>query len=353
VLGLPLWLAETHPRQFRDMIALQLEARGLARAGGEMPVFDWDVVAREETRTLVLVGLLPMRGETDQAGEAFGAFDVALRFFRFPADALTLWLEQDRICAAFTRGEGVVFFQAFAAGQALATVAPDLHLVRAALQLQGVIGDLKEVVAWIDLTPPELGLLRTGLRLPCRTDDPPTPAWPAQKWNLTPAPVREALRLGQARQWRKRAIAAVVALYLLIAGVMAWNYFSTAHAVASLAAWQARHAPALAMIHGTAAAWKELSPVVDATANPLEELLGCATAIPSDHLHLTLFETSPGHILIKGEATNAAAAFQYLDQLKRSPQLNAYTWEMAQPHLLPNDLAQFQIEGDHASTHPE
>jgi hypothetical protein len=170
---------------------------------------------------------------------------------------------------------------------------------------------------------------------------------------LTPAPVREAIRRGQSRQWRQRAVAVVVALYLIAAGAMLWHYLSTARQVAALQAWQTTHAPTLAMIHGTSAAWKELSPVVNATDNPLEELLGCAAAIPSDQLHLTLFETSPGHILIKGEATNAAAAFQYLDRLKRNPQVSAYTWEMAQPHLLPNDLAQFQIEGDHASTHPE
>jgi len=44
------------------------------------------------------------------------------------------------------------------------------------------------------------------------------------------------------------------------------------------------------------------------------------------------------------------AAFQFLDNLKHDPHFAGYTWDMAQPHLLPNDLAQLQIEGTRATS---
>jgi hypothetical protein len=91
---------------------------------------------------------------------------------------------------------------------------------------------------------------------------------------------------------------------------------------------------------------------VDTANYPLEILLHCTTALPKDQLHLTLFEMEDGNVHLKGEATNVAAAYQLLDHLKADKELSDYDWKMDEPHLESNDLAQLQIEGTHASTHP-
>jgi hypothetical protein len=54
-------------------------------------------------------------------------------------------------------------------------------------------------------------------------------------------------------------------------------------------------------------------------------------------------------VLIKAEAKNLTAAFQFFDALKKNADLPGYAWEMAQPHSLANDITQIQIEGTHAT----
>jgi hypothetical protein len=124
---------------------------------------------------------------------------------------------------------------------------------------------------------------------------------------------------------------------------------ATSRRVDELNQWQADHAQALELVHQGRAAWKELGPVVDTKNYPLELLLEAYQSIPLDQLHLTLFETGGGHLLIKGEAKNVAGAFQFYNKLKEDPYFSGYALEMANPHPLPNDLAQFQIEGTRAS----
>ncbi len=59
VFCVPLWLNEADEKQFAGMIPLQLELRGFHPRGNSSLVFDWSVVAQEEKRTLVIVGILP------------------------------------------------------------------------------------------------------------------------------------------------------------------------------------------------------------------------------------------------------------------------------------------------------
>jgi hypothetical protein len=120
--------------------------------------------------------------------------------------------------------------------------------------------------------------------------------------------------------------------------------------VNDLRKWQSEHTQALALVQDGRAAWKELAPVVDTKNYPLELLLQSSQSIPADQLHLTLFEAGDGHLLIKGEAKNVAGAFQFFSKLKSDPYFSGYALVMGNPRPLPNDLAQFQIEGTRATT---
>jgi hypothetical protein len=92
-----------------------------------------------------------------------------------------------------------------------------------------------------------------------------------------------------------------------------------------------------------------LAPVVDTKNYPLELLLQASQSIPSDQLHLTLFETGNSRLLIKGEAKNIEGAYQFWNKLKTDPNFAAYNTEMPIPPMLPNGLAKFQITGAYAS----
>jgi hypothetical protein len=345
VFCLPLWLNETEPKQLAGMIPLQLEMRGLQPRAQGAAVFDWTAVKKEGSRTLVVAGILPASLPGEIESGAYDNFDLSARYLPLPENAITLWQEQDHLVFAFTRESQLVYFQALSENRLSSRAAQDLNAVRSALIMQDIVGDLRQIVVWGDATSEELGAVQQALGLPVRAEERPAPKAPASPWNLVPATVTRVKEGRRNRRWQMLAALVALVIYLLFVGWMVSRYLLTSAEVKALHQWQTDNGPAVESIRETEAAWKDLRPVLDEKSYPLELLLHAANAIPSDQLHLTLYEASDGHLLIKGEAKNVAAAFQFLDSLKKDPAFHAYTWEMAQPSLLPNDLAQFQVEG--------
>jgi hypothetical protein len=348
VFCLPLWLNETDAKQFAGMIPLQLELRGLQPRGTEPAVFDWTVVAQEGTRSLVMVGVLPAALAPEIHAEAYDAFDLSARYRPFPESALTIWREHDRLAVAITRGPNLVYYQALAEGQITPRVVQDLSCAQAALAMQDILTPLQKVLLWTEISPEERTALQGALPLPIEQEECPPPVAPRQTWKLTPSTVGEAKRTRASRRWQRRALAAFLVVYLLAVAWMASRLVLTSLQVDELRKWQSEHTQALALVQEGRAAWKELAPAVDTKSYPLELLFHASQSIPADQLHLTLFEAGDGHLLIKGEAKNVAGAFQFLNKLKSDPYFSGYTLDMGNPRPLPNDLAQFQIEGSHA-----
>jgi hypothetical protein len=348
VVALPLWLQETDAKQFRGMIELQVEARGLQPRGRDA-IFDWSVIAQEEARTLVLVAVLSASLPEELETDACPVFELSARCFALPPDALVLWTEQDRLVVALTRGERLAYFQALSEPRLTARLLQDLTCVVAALEMQEVVSSLKQAVSWTELTSAERGALQSAIGTPVRQEGRPAPVLPRETWNLTPPRVDEVKRQRVARRWQSRAIVLLVVLALAAATALGVRLFLTWRDVVQLRQWQAGHAQSLQVIQDTRAAWKDLQPVVDTDAYPLEVILHVSESLPADQVHLTLFEEEGGHLLIKAEAKNLTAAFQFFDQLKKNPHLSAYTFDMAQPHSLANDITQLQIEGTHAT----
>ena len=172
---------------------------------------------------------------------------------------------------------------------------------------------------------------------------------PRQLWKLVPSAVTEVRKTRASRAWQTRAIAIFLVAYLALVGWFVAHLVMTSRNVDALNRWQADNAAALEAVHQGRAAWKELGPVVETKNYPLELLLETYQSIDLTQLHLTLFETGSNRVLIKGEAKNVAGAFQLYNKLKSDPYFTDYNLTMANPHPLPNDLAQFQIEGARAS----
>jgi hypothetical protein len=352
VFCLPLWLNETETDRLPGMIELQLESRGLAGTGGNPAVYQWEIVEQVENRTLVLVGLLPAVLPDHLKIDAYPAFDVSARYFPWPENALTIWQEQGKLAAVFTRGKNVVYFQTLGEDRCSDRTAQTLICLRASLEIQRVSESIAGIEVWADLKPEEIATLKNALDLPVRQTECPSPVAPTVTWNLCPPEVSRSKKEHQARQWKGRALLIALAVYVLIVALLLGRFFVTAAHLHSVRTWQAEHATELDSIHLAQADWQRLEPVVDTNGYPLELLLQCAKAIPTDQLHLTLFELEDGKVQLKGEATNVAAAYVFLDHLKAEPQLSTYVWKMDEPHLLPNDLAQLEIEGIRATANP-
>lgn len=349
VFCLPLWLNETAPKQFAGMIPLQLELRGLQPRGTDPAVFDWSVVAQEPTRTLVMIGVLPATLAPEIHAEAYDSFDLSARYLPFPENTLTIWREQDRLALAITRGLNLVYYQALAEGQITPRVVQDLACAQATLAMQDIVKPLKKMLLWTEVSPEELTALRSALPLPVEQAECPAPVAPKPAWKLTPSVVGEARRTRASRLWQRQAIALGVVVYLALVGWLVGRMVVTSQHVDELQKWQADHEQSLDLVHAGRSAWKELAPVVETKNYPLELLLHASQSIPADQLHLTLFEAGGDHVLIKGEAKNVAGAFQFLNKLKSDPYFAGYNLAMGNPRPLPNDLAQFQIEGTRAN----
>ena len=349
VFCLPLWLNETDPKQFAGMIPLQLELRGLQPRGTEPAVFDWTIVVQEGGRTLVMVGVLPANLAPEIHAEAYDAFDLSARCLSFPDNALTIWQEQDRLAVAITRGSHLVYYQALAEGRITPRVVQDLSCARATLAMQDIITPLQKVMLWTDISPEETATLQGALALSVEQGECPPPKAPSQPWKLTPAIVGEVRRNRSARRWQRRILLICVVVYLAIVAALVARYVSTSLKVEDLRKWQAANADAVDQVHNGRAAWKDLAPVVDTKNYPLELLLEAAQSIPLDQLHLTSFQADNTHVLIKGEAKNVAGAFTFFTKLKNDPYYSGYNLVMGNPRPLPNDLAQFQIEGTRAA----
>jgi len=349
VFCVPLWLNETDAKLFAGMIPLQLELRGLQPRGGETAVFDWTVVAQEANRTLVIVGVLPATLSPDIHAEAYELFDVSARYLPFPENTLTIWREQDRLAMAITRGPALVYYQALAEGQITQRVVQDLSCAQATLAMHDIIAPLQKMLVWTDVSAEELTALHGALPLPIEQEKCPPPVAPKQAWKLTPSVVGEAKRSRASRKWQGRALAVFLVIYLVAVAWFVTRLVMTSRHVAELRQWQADHADALELVHNGRAIWKDLRPVVDKDNYPLELLWQASQSIPADQLHLTLFEAGGGKLLIKGEAKNVVGAFDFLNKLKNDPAFSRYTLVMGNPRPLPNDLAQFQIEGTNAS----
>ncbi len=353
VFCLPLWLNETDPKEFAGIISLQLELRGLKPRGDEPAVFDWTVVAQEGSRTLVTVGVLPASLPDEIQSGSYDLFDLSARCLPLPQNSLTLWMEQDRLVFAITHGRYLLYYQALADEKITDSVLQDLTCAIAALSTQGVMAPLRGVMLWTAVTPAEIASIEAALQLPVASAERPSPDAPSTPWKLRPSMVVAAQRVREARRWQWRGFLIALTIYLLVIGWFVCQYFLLSGKVTDLRQWQTQHAKTLAMVEGTRAIWKDLQPVVDESNYPLELLLHTAEAVPENQLHLTLFETSDGRLRIRAEAKDFGAASKFEDNLKSSPHFSAYSWDMGQPRLLPNDLAQLQIIGTRETTNQE
>jgi hypothetical protein len=68
-------------------------------------------------------------------------------------------------------------------------------------------------------------------------------------------------------------------------------------------------------------------------------------SLPSADVRITNFTQSARQVSIEGEANSAALAYQFADKVKKNPELQTFQFDMSAPRILPNDHAQFRLEG--------
>lgn len=167
----------------------------------------------------------------------------------------------------------------------------------------------------------------------------------AVKLNLVPESWNQRrLQLVRRNQWKTRllqigaAYSALVVLFLAYLGI-------TRLQIARLDRIIARDMPQTEFVRAAEKNWKALAPAIDARYYPVEILLNLFESLPSPDVRITSYNQSARQVSIDGEANSAALAYQFAEKVKKNPGLQIFKFDMAAPRILPNDHAQFRLEG--------
>jgi len=163
--------------------------------------------------------------------------------------------------------------------------------------------------------------------------------------NLLPESWRQRrLQLARRKEWTKRLLigaAAYGGLLLLFLAYLLILKFQ----VGRLDKKISHDAPRTDFVRATEARWKALAPALDPHYYPIEVLLHLFDSLPSADVRITQFNESARQISVDGEANSAALAYQFAEKVKKNPDLQTFQFELGAPRLLPNDHAQFRLEG--------
>ena len=107
----------------------------------------------------------------------------------------------------------------------------------------------------------------------------------------------------------------------------------------------ARDAPGTEFVRATEAKWKALAPALDPHYYPVEILQHLFESLPSGDVRITSYNQSARQISVDGEANTAALAYEFIDKIKKNPELRTFQFDMAAPRILPTNHAQFRLEG--------
>ncbi len=165
------------------------------------------------------------------------------------------------------------------------------------------------------------------------------------KLNLLPDAWRQRrAELTRLTEWKKRLIwagavyAAVLLLFAIFVMVLRFESGRLERRIA-------KDEPGVAFIRQTETKWKALSPAIDPSYYPIEILLHLFESLPSPDVQITTYQQSARQLSVDGEASTPALAYQFADKVKTNPGLQTFQFEMAAPRILPNNHAQFRLEG--------
>ena len=357
VLGLPVSsvmaqrfrLPSVDPAEFPDMIRLQIE-KSLPFPPDEV-TSDFELIEQSENESVVstiaisndrlaeLASPLLDRGYIPRQVTVYAAQRAST--YAPKGNALLIYPEGEMLVYAMTENGKLSLARAIERnGDQLEIELPQLRL---SAELQGIDAsspnvlldetcyELREAVQGILASPTEI----VGIELP-----------PAQvKLNLLPESWRRRrLQLVRQVEWRKRIAwigGAYVGAIVLLFAYLGLVRFQVGRFDRRIA----HDAPETEFVSATEARWQALAPAIDPHYSPVEILQHLFESLPSADVRITTYNQSARQISVDGEANTAALAYEFIDKIKKNPDLRTFQFDMAAPRILPNNHAQFRLEG--------
>jgi len=358
ILGLPVTavlaqrfrLPTVDPAEFPEMIRIQIE-KVLPYSADEVTT-DFELIEQNESESVVSAVAIRNEQLAEIAGPLLENGYIPRQVTVYAAqrasthapkgNAVLVYPEGETLVYAMTENGKLSLARAFesANGDQLHMELPQLRL---SAELQGINASspsvlldescyqLRDTVQEILASSTEI----VGIELP------PAPV----KLNLLPESWRRRRsQLIKQAEWRKRLIwagsayAGLLFLLLVYLGLMRFQ-------VGRLDRQIAQDAPETEFVRTTEAHWKALAPAIDSRYYPVEILLHLFESLPSPDVRITAYNQSARQISVDGEANTAALAYEFIEKIKKNPELRIFQFDMAAPRILPNDHAQFRLEG--------
>lgn len=358
VLGLPVSavlaqrfrLPSVDPTEFPEMLRIQIEK--LLPFSADEVTTDFELIEQNESESVVSAVAIRNDHLAEMASPLLERGYIPRQITVYAAQRASTHAPKGSAVLIYPEGETLVYAMTENGKLSLARVFEggngdqlqiELPQLRLSAELQGIDAsspnvlldetcfEMRDTVQEILSSPTEI----VGIELP------PAPV----KLNLLPESWRRRrLQLVRQAEWRRRLLwigGAYAALLLLLLAYLGLLRFEIARFDGRIA----RDAPGTEFVRATEAKWKALGPAIDAQYYPVEILLHLFESLPSADVRVTAYNQSARQISVDGEANTAALAYQFVEKLKKNPDLRAFQFDMAAPRILGNDHAQFRLEG--------
>jgi len=358
VLGLPIAavlaqrfrLPTVDPAEFPEMVRIQIE-KALPFSPDEVTT-DFELIEQNETESIISAVAVRNAQLAEIAAPLLEGGYIPRQVTVYAAQRASTYAPEGKALFIYPEGEALVSAVTengkVSLARTLDGAAPEqlrMELPQLALsaELQGISASFPNVL--LDETCYELrdtvqGILASQTEL-VGIETPPA----SVKLNLLPESWRQRRsQLARRGEWRRRLLwagGAYAGLLFLGLAFLAFIDFE----IGSLDRRIARDAPQTAFVRAAEANWKALAPAIDSRYYPVEILLHLFESLPSPDVRITTYSQSARQISVDGESSSAALAYQFIDKVKKNRELQVFQFDMAAPRILPNNHAQFRLEG--------
>jgi hypothetical protein len=350
VLAQRFRLPTTDASEFTDMVRIQIE-KAMPYSTEEMTT-DSEVISQTEEGSVVsavavhneklgeLAAPLISRGLIPSQVTVYAGHRAATHLPE--GTALFIYPENESLVCAISE-EGKLSFTRTLDGADALQLQRDLPQLALSAELQGIntsspriflaenLYEFRDTVEGIFATRSEL----------IAVEVPPADS----RLNLLPESWRHRrAQLVRLKEWKKRLLIAACAYAGLLLLFLAYLLILKVQ-VSQLDKRIAKDAPRTEFVKATEARWKALAPAINPRYYPIEIIFHLNSSLPSPDVRITVFNQSARQISVDGEANSAALAYQFAEKVKKNPDLQTFQFELGAPRILPNDHAQFRLEG--------
>jgi hypothetical protein len=358
VLGLPITavlaqrfrLPTVDPAEFQEMIRIQIE-KALPFPTDEVTT-DFEVI--EQAEGVSVISAIAVRNEqlAEMAAPLLARGFIPRQVTVYAAQRASTHAPQGSALLIYPEGETLVYAVTENGKLSLTRTLEsekreqlqlELPQLRLSAELQGINASFRNVL--LDETCYQLrdtlqGILASPAEI-VGIELPPAPV----KLNLLPESWRHRRsQLARQVEWRKRLARAGGAYAGLFFILLAYLGFMRLE-IGRLDQRITHDAPQTEFVRAAEAKWKALAPALDSHYYPVEILLHLFESLPSSDVRITAYNQSARQVSVDGEANTAALAYQFIDKVKKQPELRIFQFDMAAPRILANDHAQFRLEG--------